>query len=211
MFGKKKKNKSNYYFDSFPELCHFSVQCADYILKFMENFDHSKLKEVKEAVHLIEHEADDKKHEVTEKLLTEFMTPIDREDILELLRLIDDVTDAIEEVSLKMYLYDYKELPPDSIPFMKLTLDCISETEECLKHFPDFMEMDIIGPLIKNVVHLEEASDTEYIDDMRALYLTETDGFKRHKGEAMYTMLEETADRCREVCKFVQTIMYKNL
>ena len=35
MFGKK-KTKSNYYFDSFPALCHFSVQCAEYILNFMK-------------------------------------------------------------------------------------------------------------------------------------------------------------------------------
>ena len=34
MFGKK-KTKSNYYFDSFPALCHFSVQCAEYVLNFM--------------------------------------------------------------------------------------------------------------------------------------------------------------------------------
>jgi predicted phosphate transport protein (TIGR00153 family) len=113
MFGLgKKKTKSNYYFDSFPQLCHFSVDCAEYIFNFMLHFDHDKLEETKVNVHLIEHAADDKKHEVTEKLLTEFMTPIDREDILELLKLIDDITDAIEEVSLKLYLYDYKELPP---------------------------------------------------------------------------------------------------
>lgn len=211
MFGKKKKNKTNYYYESFPQLCHFSVDCANYILNFFEHFDHSKLQETKENVHLIEHKADEVKHQVTERLLTEFMTPIDREDILNLLRLIDDVTDAIEEVSLKFFLYDYKELPPDSIPFMKLTLECIKETETCLQHFPDFMDMELMSPLILNVVHLEEASDTEYINDVRALYLTETDGFKRHKAEALYTMLEETADKCREVCKFVQTITYKNI
>jgi predicted phosphate transport protein (TIGR00153 family) len=210
MFGKK-KNKSNYYYDSFPALCHYSVECGEYILKFMQEFDHSKLLETKENVHKIEHAADDKKHEVTEKLMEEFMTPIDREDIVSLLRMIDDVTDAIEEISLKLYLYDYKELPPDTIPFMELTLNCIKKTEECLKHFPDFMDVKVMKPLIQDVIHLEEDSDTEYIDDTHTLYLTETDGFKRHKAEAMYSMLEETSDKCREVCKFVETIIYKNL
>jgi uncharacterized protein len=206
-----KKTKSNYYFDSFPELCHFSVQCASYILNFMQHFDHEKLEETKVNVHLIEHAADDKKHEVTEKLFTEFMTPIDREDIMELLKLIDDITDAVEEVSLKLYLYDYKELPPDTIPFMRLTLESIEKTEECLKHFKDYLDPSIINPLILSVVHLEEESDTEYINDVRFTYLNETDGFRRHKAEAMYTMLEETSDRCREVCRYVQLIMFKNL
>lgn len=212
MFGLgKMKTKSNYYFDSFPQLCHFSVDCAEYILNFMLHFDHDKLEETKVNVHLIEHAADDKKHEVTEKLLTEFMTPIDREDILELLKLIDDITDAIEEVSLKLYLYDYKELPPDSIEFMRLTLECVKKTEECLASFKDYENHDLMNPLIMAVVHLEEESDTEYINDMHAMYMNETDGFRRHKGEAMYTMLEETADRCREVCRYVQMISFKNL
>ncbi len=210
MFGKK-KNKSNYYFDSFGELCHFSVECCEMILEFMRHFDHSKLEEVKTNVHLIEHRADDKKHEVTQKLLTEFMTPIDREDIMELLREIDDITDAIEEVSLKLFLYDYKELPPDTIPFMELTLECIKKTEECLRHFYDYMDSDVMTPYISAVVHLEEESDTEYINDVRKLYLEEGDGFRRHKCEAMYTMLEETSDKCREVCRYVQMIMFKNL
>jgi hypothetical protein len=34
---------------------------------------------------------------------------------------------------------------------------------------------------------------------------------KRHRAEAMYTMLEETSDKCREVCREVQMIMFKNL
>ena len=48
------------------------------ILEFVKNFDPKRLEEVKTNVHLIEHEADELKHEVTAKLLTEFMTPIDR-------------------------------------------------------------------------------------------------------------------------------------
>ena len=92
MFKRKKANKSNYYFDSFPVLAHYSVMCGEMILEYLRNFDPKRLEEVKTSVHEIEHQADDLKHEVTKRLLTEFMTPIDREDIFELLRLIDDVT-----------------------------------------------------------------------------------------------------------------------
>ena len=45
----------------------------------------------------------------------------------------------------------------------------------------------------------------------KQLYLKEKDGFKRHKAEAMYTMLEEVGDKCREVCRFVQNIALKNI
>ena len=139
------------------------------------------------------------------------MTPIDREDIVTLLKQIDDVTDAIEEISLKFYLYNYQELPPRSIPFMELTLECVKKTEECLKHFPDIDQLDKLLPYIKEVIQLEEAGDAEYIQDMRTLYMEESNGWVRHKAEALYSMLESISDQCREVCRYVQTIGFKNL
>lgn len=207
----KKARKSNYYFDSFPVLAHFSTECGKMIVEFMENFDPKNSEAVKTSVHEIEHEADKLKHEVTEKLLTEFMTPIDREDIFELLRLIDDVTDAIEEISLKLFIYNYQELPPRSVEFAKLVLRCMEKTEECLSHFPDYLDKEKFSPYVNEVIKLEEESDDIYIDAIRELYLHEKDALKRHLGESMYTMLEETADKCREVCRYVQNIAFKNI
>ncbi len=207
-----KKVQSNYYFDSFPELAHFSVECGEHILEFMKNFDHEKLWDIKSSVHEIEHAADKKKHATTEKLMEEFITPIDREDILSLLTMIDDITDAVEELSLKLYLYDFKELPPDAIEFMELTLKSLRATEEALKNFPHFLNKEIIFPALKAVIRLEEDSDTEYISDVSALYRrTDLDALTIYKYEAFYTMLEEMSDKCREVCRFVQTIIYKNI
>ena len=211
MFKKKKPVKSNYYFDSFPILAEYSVQCGEMILNFMKNFDVNGLEEIKTSVHLIEHKADELKHQVTAKLLTEFMTPIDREDIFELLRLIDDVTDAIEEISLKLYLYNYQELPLDTVPFTELTLECMKKMVECLQQFPNYLNKEVFDPYVMEVIKLEEQGDAKYIEDMHKLYMTETNGFKRHKAEAMYTMLEEVSDKCREVCRFVQNIALKNI
>ena len=210
MFSKK-KGKSNPYFDSFPVLAHYSVECGEMILDFMRNFDPKKSDEIKTSVHEIEHQADNLKHSITEKLLKEFMTPIDREDIFELLRLIDDVTDAIEEISLKLYIYNYDELPPDTIPFLEITIECMKSMEKCLSMFPHYLEKEVFEPYVMEVVKLEEQGDEAYIRNMRALYLKEKDGFKRHKAEAMYSMLEDVSDRCREVCRFVQNIALKNI
>ena len=139
------------------------------------------------------------------------MTPIDREDIFELLRLIDDVTDAIEEISLKLYIYNYDELPPNTIPFLELTVECMRKVEECLEQFPYYLNKEVFEPYVMEVVKLEEASDDEYIKDIRNLYLNEKNEHKLHKAEAMYTMLENVSDKCREVCRFVQNIALKNI
>lgn len=207
----KKAKKSNYYFDSFPILSGYSVKCGEMILEYLKEFDPSKLEELKDKVHELEHQADEIKHQVTERLLTEFMTPIDREDIFELLRLIDDVTDAIEEISLKLYIYNYQELPENTVPFLELTVECMRKVKECLEHFPHFLDKEVFEPYVREVIKLEEESDRHYITNMRNLYLNEHDGFKRHKAEAMYTMLENVSDKCREVCRYTHNIALKNI
>ena len=157
MLKRKSKVKSNEYFDSFHVLAHYSVQCGEMILEYVKEFDPKKSEDLKNNVHLIEHQADNLKHSITAKLLTEFMTPIDREDIFELLRLIDDVTDAIEEISLKLYIYNYDELPPNTIPFLELTVECMRKVEECLKQFPYYLNKEVFEPYVMEVVKLEEA------------------------------------------------------
>lgn len=211
MFKKEKKAKSNYYFDSFPVLMSYAVKCGEEILSFFKSFDASKAELVKNKVHEYEHQADDLKHEVTAKLLTEFMTPIDREDIFELLKLIDDVTDAIEEISLKIYLYNYVSLPPDTIPFLELSIECMKKTVECLEQFPSYLDKDVFEPYVQEVVRLEEEGDERYIKDMRELYLKKYEPLLTHQSEAIYSMLEEVSDRCREVCRFVKNIALKNI
>lgn len=210
MFNKK-KNKSNYYFDSFPTLAHYATECGEMILDFVSHFDPKKSEEVKNNVHKIEHKADELKHQVTDKLLTEFMTPIDREDIFELLKLIDDVTDAIEEISLKLYLYNFQKLPKEAIEFTDLSVQCIRKTEECLTHFPDYLNKDAFGPYVNEVIKLEEAGDAKYIELVHALYRTGKDPLEIHKIETLYSELENVSDHCREVCRFVNNIAIKNI
>lgn len=215
MFNKK-KNRSNYYFDSFGRVSEKASEAMKATCDFLENFDHGKLFENKQNIHKLERDGDMLGHEVTEKLMTEFMTPIDREDIRELLIRIDDIIDAIEEVSLKLYLYDYKELPKDTLPFAHLAEKCVDATNDVMKAFPDFLDKDIMPPLIKKVRDLEEEADQMYEEKIHQLYLetdtmTPQDGFKRHRGEAMYNMLEEITDQCKRTTGYVEMIMYKNI
>lgn len=69
------------------------------------------------TMHEIEHSADLEAHEITKRLAKEFITPIEREDILLLVHKIDDITDCIEDVLLHMYMYNVRVIKEDAIKF----------------------------------------------------------------------------------------------
>jgi uncharacterized protein len=68
----------------------------------------AKAAAIKEA----EHEADLVTHEIVKNLNMNFVTPIDREDIMKLATRLDDVLDYIEACSEPLVLYHIRE--PDS-------------------------------------------------------------------------------------------------
>ena len=206
-----KKKKTNYYFDSFPVLASYSTKCGEMILDYLKNFDPNRLEEVKTSVHLIEHQADELKHEVTARLLKEFMTPVDREDIYELLRLIDEVTDAIEEISLRLYLYNVQEIPDHLVGLTEVTVNCMKETVNCLEHMYEYQNEATFKPLVNEVVKLEEQSDDIYIKSVHYLYSKEKDAKRLYIYETLYELMENVSDKCREVCRFVQNIALKNI
>ena len=139
------------------------------------------------------------------------MTPIDREDIYELLRLIDNVTDAIEEVSLRLFLYNVQEVPNQFIELTEVTVKCMKETEYCLSHIYDYLDEKVFKPLVDSVVKLEEKSDEIYISAVHELYGKEKDLRRLYVHETLYELMEDVSDKCREVCRFVQNIALKNI
>src|SRR4051812_45989285 len=62
----------------------------------------------------IEHKADEITHRTIEMLHTTFITPIDREDIHELITKMDDIMDFMEATSQRIFLYDIKESTPEA-------------------------------------------------------------------------------------------------
>jgi len=104
------RKKDNYYFDTFVELVNYSCKAADLLNEIVNNYDASKLKAKMTEMHTIEHTADVERHKMMEKLLKEFITPIDREDIMAMADSIDTVTDCIEDVLLRMYMYNIVEV-----------------------------------------------------------------------------------------------------
>lgn len=210
MFGFKKK-KNNYFYESFETLCSYAIKEINVLRAGLANFSNDKLDELKISVHKIEHEADVKKKEIEEKLAKEFITPIDREDIFVLLDNIDDLCDAIEEISFKLYIRNYHTLPSKTMLFADKSKEAIEAVYEVLKNFEHINEKEVMDPLINKVLNLEEAVDKIYEIHVHQLYVEHSDYDFIRLGERVYSYFEYVTDKCRDICKTILIIMYKNL
>lgn len=205
------KKKNNYFYDSFTNLMDFALEAMSILTKGLEDFQNINLLDFKNNVHKVEHEADVLKHEYEEKLAKEFITPIDREDIFVLYDNIDDLIDSIDEVSYKLYLRNYTLLPNNLNIMIEKSFEAIKSLKEIFVNFRNIDKKSIMDPLINKVIVIEEEMDKIYEENVHDLYVESNDYDKNRTFEKVYSYFEYITDKCRDVCKTILIIMYKNL
>ena len=206
------KKKKDYFFESFVELANYAKEAFLILEEGLKDFNASKAEELKNNVHLVEHKADLDKREIEEKLAKEFITPIDREDIFLLLDKIDDITDAIDEISYKLYIRNYDKLPSQINDFVAKSKEAILTMIELLHNMDKISSKNIIDPLTHKILDIEEEVDKLYEDNVRDLYKEEHNSYRELvMNEKVFSYFEYLTDKCRDVTKQIQIIMYKNL
>lgn len=200
-----------YYFDSFVNLVDYSVKAAEFLNEMVNNFDVSLLQKQKDDIHVIEHAADNLKREVTERLVKEFLPPFDREDILEIMRNIDDLTDSIEEVVLRMYMYNIKNILPHTTEFTKIILDCTIALKNLIVEFKNYKKSKSISTLYRRVSEIEEQCDKLYVEAVRELFLKEDKTLEITIWHELFDLFEHCCDACLEVSSSFETVYMKNI
>ena len=200
------------YFATLVTQAEFAVKEAELLLHIMQNYDQQKMPEWLAQMHTLENEADVQIHEVYKHLATEFITPIDREDILLTAQKLDDIVDSIEDVLIQMHMYNVQELHKSALDFAELVLTSTQALTRALTEFQTFKKANSqIKDGIVEVNDVEEEADRLYASAMHELYRDFT-------GDPLYIMiwsnlfgqLELAVDSCEIVADNLDTIILKN-
>jgi predicted phosphate transport protein (TIGR00153 family) len=198
------------YFDGFVKLAEYSYNAAKLLDETLRNFNTETLQEKMEEMHEIEHAADLEGHEIMRRLAKEFITPIEREDIMTLIHEIDDITDCIEDVLLHMYMYNVKVIKEDAIKFSKLILLSCEELIGTFKEFKNFRKSKEIHNKIIKINRIEEEGDNLYTRVVRKLHLTTYNPTDIMTWTIAYNRLEKCCDACEEAVNVVESVIMKN-
>ena len=206
-----KKQHTNEYFEGFVLGMESACKAAEYLERLVENYDSERLGEQVEEMHAIEHEADLNKHKLMQKLAKEFITPIEREDIILLLQQIDNVTDFIEDVVRKMFMYNAKSMRHEALEFASIIKQCCYESRDALKELPGFQKnSERLAQAIVKVNDFEEQGDRLYCAAMRRLYCENAESLERITWTKLFDWMEACCDACEDVMESVELVVMKN-
>ena len=95
--------------------------------------------------------------------------------------------------------------------FVDRSKEAVEAVYEVLKNFDQINNKNVMDPLINKVLMIEEAVDKIYEYNVHKLYLENKDYDYIRLGERVYSYFEYVTDKCRDICKTILIIMYKNL
>ncbi len=161
-------------------------------------------------LHAIENRADEMKHALVEKLVREFITPIEREDIMNITDRIDDVTDAVEDVLIKIYMFNIQSIHDDAIAFAGIIKTCCNKLLNVFQEFENFKKPKELHQMIVELNRLEEQGDALYINAVRKLYLSNANPREVGAWAEIYNGMETVCDTCEHVADLVEHVVMKN-
>lgn len=204
-----RKNEYNY-FDTFIKLSNYCCSASKLLDQILENFNVDELQDKMKLMHSIEHDADLEGHDMMRRLAHEFITPIEREDIVSLAHEIDNVTDNIEDVLLHMYMYNVPKVRMEALEFSKLIVKSCDELKKTFEEFYNFRKSKEIHKRIVLINKLEEDGDNIYTQAVRCLHMTSNNPIEIMTWTEIINRLEKCCDACEQVANVVESIIMKN-
>ena len=193
------------FFDLFEQSSNLIEEAAQQFKKMLSDLPHAESHA--HTIKDIEHRADDVTHQTVEMLHKTFITPIDREEIHQLISKMDDVVDIIEAASQRIVLYGITAIPQDALQMSDVCIrsaECIKRAVRGLSNLKKPQEM------IKDCVEinrLENEADTLLRSAISKLFKEEPDTRQLIKLKEIYELLEVVTDRCEDVANIIEGIV----
>lgn len=202
---KKLVPKEEKYFEYFNDLATLLEEIASGVNKLYSEVNNiemivSKLKDK-------EHKCDMITSAVRHKLNHTFVTPFDREDILQLVKRMDDIADILLVAASRFQIFKINEKVDFANDIAKIVEDqtkVINHAIHNLKHNKSILEE------CDRIKHLETEADEIYHKALTNLFETEKDPIALIKKKEILDVIEKASDNCQSVARIIESIMIKN-
>ena len=164
-----------------------------------------------DKMHAIEHDGDEVNHRIIDKLNESFITPFDREDILDLSNSTDNIIDGIYMIAKRYYLYKLLTPGEYSHKFAAVIEDSVLALQKVVhglkhkKHTKEVMEQCVEINRLENMGDiLRDEAISNLLNDENANPIIVI------KKKEMYETCEYVTDMCEHVANIVESILVKN-
>ena len=210
LFSKLLPREGNF-FEMFNQHANRIVEAAHAFSKMVANYaDIEKRNAYFRQVDDAESAADRITHEVSRVLHKTFITPIDRDQIHQLINTMDDVADLIQDSAETMVLYDVRYMTEDIVRLTDVSVKCCERLKDAVALIANVSDAATAEAALKTCAEIDKLeSDADHVmrSAMSRLFREEPDVRELIKLKAVYELLETITDRCEDVANLIEGIV----
>ncbi len=196
------------FFELFEQAARNSLAAADELIAFLEEFD--DIGERARRIKDLEHNGDKITHDAIERLNRTFITPMDREDIHELICRVDDIVDLIDTAAHRIVLYKVEKPTEASIELARCLKHATGVIVEVMPLLRDMKNARAISEKCIAIQTQENDADRVMHHAIAALFEARPDPIEVIKWKDIYEEIESATDRCEDVANVLDSIVLKN-
>lgn len=213
LFGKLLPREGNF-FEMFNQHADRIMEAAHAFAKMVASYsDEEKREAYNREVDNAERAADRITQEVNRALHKTFITPIDRDQIHQLINTMDDVADLIQDAAETMALYDVRHMTDDILRLTDLSVKCCERLKDAVALIGKVRDAATAEATLKTceeIDRLESDADRVMRSAMSRLFREEPDVRELIKLKAVYELLETITDKCEDVANLIEGIVLEN-
>jgi predicted phosphate transport protein (TIGR00153 family) len=199
-------SRDRVFYELFAQLADTAVKTAEHLVEMLEHYP-DRREELSDAIRQLEHDGDDQLHATRERLNQTFVTPIDREDILELSSALDDVIDLTEEAADYLVIYGIEAPMEQSQRLASILLDATRQVALAVPGVRDFSD---VSAFTHEIHRLENEGDRTSRDAIAALFRDGIDPMVVIRWKDIFERLEQAIDATERVADVIDEIIIKN-
>ncbi len=139
-----------------------------------------------------------------------FITPLEREEIHQLVNNLDGILDLMQDAAHTIKLYDIRHITPEAIKLSQIGMECAERVRAAVALLPSMNNGPQILKLCGEIGDLESEADSEMRGAMSRLFREEPDVRELIKYKAIYELLETVTDCCEDVADVIEGIVLEN-
>lgn len=211
MFGRFMPREGRF-FDLFNAHAAEIVRGAEALRALLAALNISQDEAARKAAELdaIEAKADEINDETVNLLHTTFITPLDRDEIHQLISRMDDVLDMMQDAANTVTVYDIRKATPEVLRFADIILYSTQAVQKALAMLHDMDNGQAILATCREIAQLESDADHVLREAMSRLFREEPDVRELIKLKAAYELLETVTDICKNVAHLLEGIVLEN-
>jgi uncharacterized protein len=196
------------FFDYFNEHAGHAVLAAAELKALLA--DLSELEARRRNIERHEKQADQITHHTMQLLHQTFITPLDRDEIHQLITTMDDVLDLMEDIAQCLFLYDVRAVTPEAQRLAEICVACTEKVRDAVAKLESMDNADAILKLCAEIDRLEADADYVMRSAMAKLFREEPDAKEIIKQKEIYQLLESVTDKCEDIANLIEGIVLEN-